>query len=87
MVFPVCHIVQGLEQVAVDHPHQIIKGRIRIRDTAEQRHLFLPDAPQVQFIGTGQVGDVRQVERCKAYSNRNKDTFRSLSRNELSRTF
>ena len=58
MIFPVCHIVKGLEQVAVDHAHQIIETGIRIRDTAKQRHLFLPDAVKIQFIGTGQIGDL-----------------------------
>ena len=37
---------------------QIIEAGIRIRDTAKQRHLFLPDAVKIQFIGTGQIGDL-----------------------------
>ncbi len=58
MVFPVRHIVKGLKEVTVDHAHQIIEAGIRIRDTAKQRHLFLPDAVKIQFIGTGQIGDL-----------------------------
>ena len=58
MVFPVCHIIKGLEQVTVNHAYQIIKAGIRIRDTTKQRHLFLPDAVKIQFIGTGKIGDL-----------------------------
>lgn len=87
VMFSVCHIVQCLEQVAVDHPHKIVQGRIRIRDTAEQRHLFLPDAPQIQFISTGQISNIRQFECRKADAHGNKDTLRRLSSNKMSIVF
>ena len=58
MVFPVRHIVKGLKEVTINHAHQIIEAGIRVWDTAKQRHLFLPDAVKIQFIGTGQIGDL-----------------------------
>jgi hypothetical protein len=58
MVFPVRHIVKGLKEVTINHTHQIIEAGIRIWDTAKQCHLFLPDAVKIQFIGTGQIGNL-----------------------------
>ena len=61
-VFPVGQVVKGLEKLGVNHPHQVIEGRIGVRDAAEQGHLFLAHFLQMQVVGAGEAGDLRQVE-------------------------
>ena len=61
-VFPVGQVVESLEKLGVNHSHQIIEGRIGVRNAAEQRHLPFPDRSQVQLIHAGQTADLVQVK-------------------------
>ena len=53
---------EGLEKLGVNHSHQVIEGRIGVRNAAEQRHLPFPDGRQVQLIHAGQTADLVQVK-------------------------
>ena len=42
-VLPICHIIQCLKQITVNHADQIIHAGVGIRNTAKQCYFFLPD--------------------------------------------
>lgn len=52
-IFPVCYIIQCLEQITINHAYQIVQRSIGIGDTAEQRHFLFSDTCQIQLIRTG----------------------------------
>ena len=83
----VCHVIKRLEKLAVDHAYQIIQRGIRIRDTAEKGNFLFAHAGKVQFIGIGQLGDLRQVKGCQTDADTDQDGLSGLSRDKLSRTF
>ena len=83
----VCHIIKSLEKLAVDHTYQIIQRGVRIRNTAEKGNFSFAHAGKIQFIGIGQLGDLRQVEGCQTDTNTDQDGLGGLSRDKLSRTF
>ena len=83
----VCLVEKRLDQLGVDHANQIVQGTVRIRDAAEQRHPFFSQLVQMQFIGHGQSGDLRQIEGSQPDADTYQDGLGGFSRNELSRTF
>ena len=62
LVFPVGNEVKSLDELPVNHAHQIVEGLVRVRDAAEQGHLFLAHFLQMQVVGAGEPGDLGQVE-------------------------
>ena len=42
-VLPICHIIQCLKQITVNHADQIIHAGVCIRNTAKQCYFFLPN--------------------------------------------
>ena len=83
----VCHVIQSLEKLAVDHAYQIVQRGIRIRDTAEKGYFFLAHAGKIQLIGIGQLGNLRQVKSCQTDTDTDQDGLGGLARDKLSRTF
>ncbi|CUN24752.1 Uncharacterised protein [Agathobacter rectalis] len=75
----VCHIIKSLEKLAVDHTYQIIQRGVRIRNTAEKGNFSFAHAGKIQFIGIGQLGDLRQVEGCQTDTNTDQDGLGGLS--------
>lgn len=55
-------VEKSLDQLGVYHTHQIVQALIGIGNTAEQGHPSLSQIIQMQFIGHGQPGNLRQVE-------------------------
>ncbi len=62
LVFPVGYKVQGLDQLPVNHAHQIVEGFIGIRDAAEQGHLLFAHFLQMEVVGIGQPCNLREVK-------------------------
>lgn len=83
----VCHVIKRLEKLAVDHAYQIIQRSIRIRDTAEKGYFLLTHAGKIQFIGIGQLGDLRQVKGRQTDTNTDQDGLGGLSSNKMSIVF
>lgn len=83
----VCHVIKRLEKLAVDHAYQIIQRGIRIRDTAEKGNFLFAHAGKSQFIGIGQLGDLRQVESCQTDTDTDQDGLGGLSSNKMSIVF
>ena len=75
LVFPVCHIVQRLDELAVNHAHQVVEALIAVRDTAEEGHLLFTQFLQMEVIGIGESGDLRQVEGRQPDANTNQNGF------------
>ena len=71
LVFQVCHKVQGLDELPVNHAYQIVEGFIRIGNAAEQGYLFLAHFLQMEIVGIGQPCDLRQVESGQPDANTN----------------
>ena len=76
-----------LDQLGVDHTYQIVQALIGIGNTAEQGHPAFSQIVQMQFIGHGQPGNLRQVEGSKPDPDTHQYGLGSFARNELSRTF
>ena len=58
-------MIQHLKQLRVHHGNQEIEGGIAGGSDAEQRHLFVSNAAQIQGVGAGQSLDGIQVEHLK----------------------
>ena len=75
LVFPVRHIVQCLDELPVDHAHQVVEAPVRVRDAAKQGHLSLAHFLQMEVIGIGEPGDLRQVEGGQPDANTDQNGF------------
>ena len=62
LVFPVGYKVEGLDELAVNHPHKVIEGFIAVGNAAEQGHFLFSHFLQMEVVGVGQTGDLRQVK-------------------------
>lgn len=58
-------VEKRLDQLGVDHTHQIVQALVGIWNAAEQGHPAFSQIVQMQFIGHGQPGNLRQVEGSK----------------------
>lgn len=74
-VFPVGYEVEGLDELPVDHAHKVIEGFIGIRDAAEQGHLLFTQFLQMEVVGIGEPGDLRQVEGRQPDADTNQNGF------------
>ena len=59
-------IVKGFKELGVHHGNQEVKCGIPGGGDAEQRHLFVSDAAQIQSVGAGQSLNRIQVEHLKS---------------------
>ena len=75
LVFPVCHIVQRLDELPVNHAHKVVEAPVRVRDAAEQGHLLFTQFLQMEVVGIGEPGDLRQVEGRQPDANTNQNGF------------
>ena len=80
-------VEKRLDQLGVDHTHQIVQALVGIWNAAEQGHPAFSQIVQMQFIGHGQPGNLRQVEGSKPDPDTHQDGLCGFARNELSRTF
>ena len=62
LVFPIRHIVQRLDELAVNHAHKVVETLVTVRDAAEEGHLLFAHFLQMEVVGIGEPGDLRQVE-------------------------
>ena len=89
--FAAVHIIrfvaQKVEKLGVDHADEEVKGGIRVRHNEEQRRFLIAQRVQRQLIVHGEVTQLLDVEGGESGTAGNQDGFRSLARNELSRTF
>ena len=57
------------------------------RDTAEKGNFLFAHAGKIQFIGIGQLGDLRQVKSCQTDTDTDQDGLGGLSSNKMSIVF
>ena len=75
LVFPVRHIVQRLDELAVNHAHKVVEALIAVRDAAKQGHLLFTQFLQMEVVGVGEPGNLRQVEGGQPDANTNQNGF------------
>ena len=80
-------ITQKVEKLGVHDGDHKIEGIVRIADDDKHRRPALAQHIQFQFIVGHQVTQFLDVEGGQSGTTGNKDGFRCLARNELSRTF
>ena len=80
-------VAEQIEKLGVDHRDQKVKGAVRIAHDKEQHRFPVTQLVQFQLIVHGGIPDFLNIEGCEPGTAGNQDGFRSLTRNELSRTF
>ena len=80
-------VIERLKRLRVKQAYKEIERVVVIWDNSVERDLFLAQRVKVHVVMVGQGLNLRQIERREADSRTHQDRFRSLARNELSRTF
>ena len=78
---------QEVEKLGVDHADKEVERAVRIAHDEEQRRLAVAQRIQLQLIIRRQFPKLRNIKRRKPRRTGNQNTFCSLARNDLSRTF
>ena len=80
-------LAEQVEELGVHHTDKEVKGAVGITHDQEQRRFLVPKGIQFQFVICCQFPEFLDIKDGKPCSAGNKDTFRRLSSNVLSRTF
>ena len=75
LVFPVGYKVEGLDELSVNHAHQVVEASVRVGDAAEQGNFLFAHFLQMEIVGVGQPCDLRQVEGRQPDANTNQNGF------------
>ena len=82
-VLTISHIIQCLDELTVNHAHQVVEGFVRVRQAAEQRHLFLSHFFQAKIIRISEPCYLGQVEGREPNTHTDQDGFQGLAGTHL----
>ena len=68
-----CFIIQSIKKLGIHHAYNKVISRIRLRDDDKQDRLMVSDSAKIYIVPPGQICDLRDIERVKAYRCGNKD--------------
>ena len=74
-VYIVRLLAEQVEELAVDHGNKEIECRVGVRHDQEQGCLPVPERIQFEFVISGDLPELRDIEGCKPRSARNKYRF------------
>ena len=72
-------VVQRLEDLRIQQANEKIEGRIVVRDHRIKGTFLLTQGVEIHIVMIRDGLDLRQVERCQAYSGADQDALGSLS--------
>ena len=64
-----------MDELPVNHAHQVVKGLVAVGNAAEQGCLFLAQFLQMEVVGVGQPCNLRQVEGRQPHPYANQDAL------------
>ena len=80
-------LAQKIKKLRVTHGNQEIETVISVAHYEKKRGLFVSERVKLQLVVCRDFSEFRNVKDSKPRTARNEYTFRSLSRDEKSRTF
>ena len=80
-------LAKQVEELCICHTDEEFEGAVRIAHNQEQRRFLIPQGIQLQFVIGRQFPELLDIKDGKPCAAGDKDTFRCLPCNKMSRTF